>query len=76
MEYTELMFRPFPIRKIKNKLLRRVVMILMFLPLWGLCFILNASWVPFLLLINTIRSFIVLSESMREFWNDPDPKTK
>jgi len=69
-----LTIRPMPIRKIKNNAIRRTVMIIMFIPLILLTTVINAAWIPFRLLIAICQSVIVLSQSMAEFWDNPEQK--
>ena len=68
----DLLIRPMPIRKIKNNYLRRAVMIIAFIPLILFSTLVNALWMPFRFMISILRSLITLTQSMIEFWNEPE----
>ena len=62
-------FRPFRVREIRNKYLRRAVMLVLFIPmLFGNIFI-NTCFAPFSLLINICNGFVILWNSFVEVWN-------
>jgi hypothetical protein len=68
----DLLVRPFPIRKIKNNVLRRVTMIVTLPLLWSFAVIVNICWMPFWCLIMIFKCSFVLGGSLVEFWNNPE----
>ena len=62
--------RPLPIAKIKNKLTRRVLMILLFPGYLLIMILINAAWMPFLFIIRIINGGIFLYNSVLKRWDE------
>jgi len=64
-----MIFRPFKVREIRSKYLRRAVMLVLFIPLLAGNIFINTCFAPYGLLINIFNGFVILCNSFAEAWN-------
>lgn len=68
---TKPIIRPFPIGKIKNTSLRRICIVLFYLPILAIGFVINTARGIYFLLKATKFGFTSLYESGKSCWDNP-----
>ena len=67
-----IIFRPIPVRRIKNNYLRRSLMLTLTPIYIFIIFFINFCWMPFLYLIFCLKGLVYLYQNIKKWWNDFD----
>lgn len=71
MSEEEILFRPIPVSQIKNNFIRRVLIVVLFVPIVLVAWAIHAVRAVIWFLVGFVKMPIGLAKSGAEYWNMP-----